>query len=38
MFLANIFSSSDVEDNTSRQMSRGGIADLFLLRRLPAIF
>ena len=38
MFLANIFSSSDVEDNTSRPMSRGGIADLFLLRRLPEIF
>ena len=36
-FLANNFSSSDAEDNTSGQLNRGGVADLPLLRTLLAI-
>ena len=36
-FLANIFSVSDAEDNTSCPLNRGGIADLPLLRTLLAI-
>ena len=36
-FLANNFALSDAEDNTSRPLNRGGIADLLLLRRLLAI-
>ena len=36
-FLANIFALSDAEDNTSRMLNRGGIADLPLLRTLLAI-
>ena len=32
MFLANKFSLSDAEDNTSRLLNRGGIADSPLLR------
>ena len=35
--LANNFALSDAEDNTSRQLSRGGIADLPLFRTLLAI-
>ena len=31
-FLANNFALSDVEDNTTRAINTGGIADLFLLR------
>ena len=37
MFLASNIALSDVEDNTSRPMSRGGIADLLLSRILLAI-
>ena len=37
MFLANSFALSDAEDNTSRLLNRGGIADLPLLRTLLAI-
>ena len=33
-FSANNFASSDAEDNNSRPLSRGGIADLPLLRTL----
>ena len=36
-FLANNFVSSDAEDNTSRPMHRGGIADLPLLGTLLPI-
>ena len=36
-FLGNNFALSDVEDNTSRLLNRGGIADLPLLRTLLAI-
>ena len=36
-FSANNFALSDAEDNTSRLLNRGGIADLPLLRRLLAI-
>ena len=36
-FLANHFTLSEVEDNTSRPLNRGGIADLLLLRTLLAI-
>ena len=36
-FLENNFALSDVEDNTSMPMSRAGIADLNLLRKLLAI-
>ena len=36
-FLANNFALSDVEDNTSGQLNRGGIVDLPLLRILLAI-
>ena len=36
-FLANNFAWSDAEDNTSRLLNRGGIADLPLLRTLLAI-
>ena len=36
-FLANNFSRSDAEDNTSGPLNRGGIADLPLLRTLLAI-
>ena len=36
-FLANNFALSDVEDNTSCRLNRGGIADLLLLRTLLAI-
>ena len=36
-FLANNFALSDAEDNTSRLLNRGGIADLHLLRTLLAI-
>ena len=36
-FLANNFALSDVEDNASRPLNRGGIADLPLLRTLFAI-
>ena len=36
-FLANNFALSDAEDNTSRPLDRGGIADLPLLRTLLAI-
>ena len=35
--LANNFALSDVEDNTSRPLDRGSIADLLLLRTLLAI-
>ena len=35
--LANNFALSDAEDNTSRPLNRGGIADLPLLRTLLAI-
>ena len=35
--LANNFASSEAEDNTSRLLNRGGIADLPLLRTLPSI-
>ena len=37
MFSANNFALSDAEDNTSRLLNRGGIADLPLLRMLLAI-
>ena len=33
-FSANNFALSDAEDNTSRSLNRGGIADLPLLRTL----
>ena len=36
-FSANNFALSDAEDNTSRLLKRGGIADLPLLRTLLAI-
>ena len=36
-FLANNFALSDAEDNTSRPLNRGGIADLPFLRTLLAI-
>ena len=36
-FLANSFALSDAEDNNSRLLNRGGIADLPLLRTLLAI-
>ena len=36
-FLANNFSLSDAEDNTSGPLSRGGIADLRWLRTVLAI-
>ena len=36
-FSANNFALSDAEDNTSGPLSRGGIADLPLLRTLLAI-
>ena len=36
-FSANNFALSDAGDNNSRQMNRGGIADLPLLRTLLAI-
>ena len=36
-FSANNFALSDAEDNTSRPLNRGGIADLPLLRTLLAI-
>ena len=36
-FSANNFVLSDAEDNTSRPLNRGGIADLLLLRTLLAI-
>ena len=36
-FSANNFALSDAEDNTSRPLKRGGIADLPLLRTLLAI-
>ena len=36
-FLANNFTLSDVEDNTSNPLNRGGIADLPLLRTLLVI-
>ena len=36
-FLANNFALSEVEDNTSGPLNRGGIADLPLLRTLLAI-
>ena len=36
-FSANNFALSDAEDNTSRLLNRGGIADLSLLRTLLAI-
>ena len=36
-FLANNFALSEAEDNTSRPLNRGGIADLPLLRILLAI-
>ena len=36
-FLANYFALSDAEDNTSKPLSRGGIADLSLLKTLLAI-
>ena len=36
-FSANNFALSDVEDNTSGRLNRGGIADLSLLRTLLAI-
>ena len=36
-FLANYFALSDVKDNTSGPLNRGGIADLPLLRTLLAI-
>ena len=37
-FSANNFALSDAEDNTSRPLNRGGIADLPLLRTLLAIW
>ena len=36
-FLTNNFALLEVEDNTSRPLNRGGIADLPLLRTLLAI-
>ena len=36
-FLANNFALSEAEDNTSRTLNRGGIADLPLLRTMLAI-
>ena len=36
-FSGNIFALSDAEDNTSRPLNRGTIADLTLLRTLLAI-
>ena len=36
-FLANKFALSEAEDNTSRLLNKGGIADLPLLRTLQAI-
>ena len=37
-FLANNFSLSNAEDNTSGPLNRGGIADLPLLKTLLAIY
>ena len=37
-FLANNFALSEAEDNTSRLLNRGGIADLPLLRTLLVIY
>ena len=37
MFLANSFTFSDAEDNNSRSLNKGCIADLPLLRTLLAI-
>ena len=37
-FSANNFALSDPEENTSRSLKRGGIADLPLLRILLAIY
>ena len=36
-FSAKIFALSDAEDNTSRSVNRGGIADLPLLKTILAI-
>ena len=36
MFSAKNFALSDAEDNTSRPLNKGGIADLLLLRTLLA--
>ena len=36
-FYGNNFALSDAEDNTSRSLNRGGIADLTLLRTLLPI-
>ena len=36
-FSANTFALSDAEDNTTRSLNRGGIADLHLLKTLLAI-
>ena len=36
-FSANNFALSDAEDNTSKSLNTGGIADLLLLRTLLAI-
>ena len=36
-FSANNFTSSDAEDNISGLLNRGGMADLLLLKTLPAI-
>ena len=36
-FLVNNFALSDAEENTSRLLNRGGIADISLLRTLLAI-
>ena len=36
-FLGNNFALSEAEDNTSRPLNRGGVADLPLLRTLLAI-
>ena len=36
-FSANNFTLSDAEDNNSRLLNRGGIADLPLLRTLPLL-
>ena len=37
MFLGNNFALSDVEDNTSGPLNRGGISDLPLLRTILAM-
>ena len=36
-FLTNYFALSDAEDNTSKRLNRGGIADLSLLKTLLGI-